>query len=142
MLGLRFKLSFIVSQLGVESGQCFVTFGVKAIDLFSPLSQFLFDRFNSLDGLNYLSFECSDLFLQSIGLTHRCLVFLLILSVFKVAVGTFEVGLIFGDLFLKIRPVGMELISLCLDLTNRKSVLFKLLFDLSTLCNCGFDYLF
>ena len=142
MLGLGLKLSFVLSQLSVESGEGFVPFSVKAVDLFGPLGEFLLDLFGSLDGLDYLCFERSDLLLQRIGLTHRSLIFLLILCVFKVAVGTLKVRLVFGDLFFEIRPVGMQLIALCLDLTNGKSVLFKLLFDLSTLCNCGFDYLF
>lgn len=142
MLGLRIKLSLILGQLSVKRGKGLVSLGVEAVDLFGPFGEFLFDLFYGLDRLDHLSFERRYLLLQSVGLAHRGLVFLLILCVLQVAVGTLQIRLVLGDLLFKTGPIGMQLITLCLYLTNRKSVLFKLLFDLSTLCNCGFDYLF
>ena len=55
--------------------------------------------------LDDLCLKCRDLLLQGVGLTHRGLVFLLILCVFQVAVGPFEICLVLGDLLFETRPV-------------------------------------
>ena len=85
---------------------------------------------------SYLSRDCK------LGLAHRRLVFFLVLRVFQVAVGPFEIRLVFGYLLFKFGSLGMQPIARTLNFAYGKGVLFKLLFDFGTPLVCCFDCFF
>jgi hypothetical protein len=61
--------------------------------------------------------------------------------VFEIAFRALEVRFVFGDLIFKRRSRRVQVVSLLLNFTYRKGVLFKLLFDRCTPLVCRFQRL-
>ena len=126
----------------VKFRQSRITLSVEGVDLVGAFLEFLFDALEFLHRFDDAGLECSDLLLQSIGLAHCSLVLFLVLGVFEVAVGAFEVGLVLGDLLFKVGTRCLQTLAFRLYFAYRKGVLFKLLFDLGTPLVCGIQRLF
>ena len=126
------KFGPVLFDLGVEFGNSVGSFLIDRADLFAATLDLFFDLLESGHILERLRLIGGDLFLQSICLTHRRLVFFLVLRVFQISIGTLEISFIFSDVLVEFGPFASQSVAAVLYFAYRKGVLFKLSFNFST----------